>query len=181
MIYTYKELEKNLKSDYQIKKAMADGEIYRIERGIYSRTPLVHPLEVITKKYPNAIFTMDSAFYFHGLTDVVPRKMHLAVIRTSTRRIANRNIVHVFVLEKFLEIGKTQIIYEGVSINIYNQERMLIELIRNKKRLAFDYYKEIINSYRGRVNKLDIRIVEDYIKEFDTEDYLLRTIQEEVF
>jgi len=181
MIYSYKELEKILKSDYQIKKAIADGEIYRIERGIYSQTPSVHPLEVITKKYPNAIFTMDSAFYFHGLTDVVPRKMHLAVIRTSTRRIASRNIIHVFVLDKFLEIGKTQIIFDGVSINIYNQERMLIELIRNKKRLAFDYYKEIINSYRRRVNELDIRDIEDYTKEFDTEDYLFRTIQEEVF
>lgn len=181
MIYTYNELEKILKSDYQIKKAIADGEIYRIERGIYSRTPSVHPLEVITKKYPNAIFTMDSAFYFHGLTDAIPRKMHLAVIRTSTRRIASRNIVHVFVLEKFLELGKTQILFDGVTINIYNKERMLIELIRNKKRLAFDYYKEIINSYRRRVNELDIRDIEDYIKEFDSEDYIFRTIHEEVF
>jgi len=181
MIYTHKELEKIFKSDYQIKKATAEGTIYKIERGIYSYVPYVHPLEIITKKYPHAVFTMDSAFYFHGLTDVIPSKMHLAVIRTATRRVANRNIAQVFTLEKYLGIGKTQIVFDGILINIYNRERMLIELIRNKKRLAFDYYKEIINSYRGRVNELDIMNIEDYTKEFDTEDYIFKTIQEEVF
>jgi predicted transcriptional regulator of viral defense system len=160
---------------------MSAGKIYKIEKGIYSHTLSVHPLEVITKKYPHAIFTMDSAFYFHGLTDVIPSKMHLAVIRTSTRRITNRNIIPVYVLGKFFGIGKTQMVFDGVSINIYDKERMLIELIRNKKRLAFDYYKEIIISYRGIINDLDLRAIEEYTNNFETEDYILKTIQEEVF
>ena len=181
MIYTHKELEQLHGSDYQIQKVIAEGKIHKIERGIYSDLPTAHPLEVITKKHPNAIFTMDSAFYFHGLTDVIPRKMHLAVIRTSTRRITNRNIVTIYVLRKLLEIGKTQIVFDGVTINIYDLERMLIELVRSKKRLAFDYYKEIINSYRSRANVLDVRNIEDYAKEFDTEDYIFKTIQDEVF
>lgn len=42
------------------------------------------------------------------------------------------------------EIGKSQINYNNVQINIYNKERMLIELIRNKNTIPFDYYKEII-------------------------------------
>jgi hypothetical protein len=84
-------------------------------------------------------------------------------------------------LEKYLEIGKAQMVFDGVSLNIYNKERMLIELIRNKKKTAFDYYKEIINSYRRKSNELDIRNIEDYTKQFDTEDYIFKTIQEEVF
>ncbi|MCL2080140.1 MAG: hypothetical protein FWH17_09965 [Oscillospiraceae bacterium] len=181
MMFTHKELEKFFKSDYQIKKKIADGEIHKIDRGLYSDTPSVHPLEVITKKYPHAIFTMDSAFYFHGLTDVIPQKMHLAVIRTATRRIAYNNIAAVYVLEKLLNIGKTQIIFDGVSINIYDKERMLIELIRSKKRMAFDYYKEVINSYRTIVKELDTRAIEDYAMEFDTDEYIFKAIQEEVF
>ena len=47
--------------------------------------------------------------------------------------------------------------------------------------MAFDYYKEIINSYRRKSNELDIRNIENYIKEFGTEDYIFKTIQEEVF
>lgn len=181
MIYTHKELENIYQSDYQIKKAISEGKIYKIERGIYSHKPSVRLLEVVTKKYPNAIFTMDSAFYFYGLTDVIPRKTHLAVKRTSTRRNSNRNIIHIFVSEKLLEVGKTQITFDGVVINIYDKERMLIELVRNKKRLAFDYYKEIVNSYRVMVNELDARKIEVYAEEFDAGDYIFRTIQEEIF
>jgi predicted transcriptional regulator of viral defense system len=175
------ELKKIYKSDYQIKKKIAEGKIQKIGRGIYSDAPSVHPMEIITKKYPSAIFTMDSAFYFHGLTDVIPQKMHLAVIRTSTRRIADCNIVAIYMLEKYLTIGKTQIVFDGISISIYDKERMLIELVRSKKRLAFDYYKEIINSYREIVGDLDVRAIEDYAKAFDTEEYIFKTIQEEVF
>jgi len=180
MIYTHKELEKLFKSDYQIKKAIADKEIFKIEKGIYCNKQFVHPLEIIVKKYPNAIFTMDSAFYFHGLTDVIPDKMYLAVKRDTTK-IANRNIIQIFVSDKFHEIGKTQIEFEGASINIYKMERMLIELVRNKKKIAFDYYKEIINSYRRKIADLDVTDIENYAKQFDAEDYIFRTIQEEVF
>jgi hypothetical protein len=103
------------------------------------------------------------------------------MIRTSTRRIADRNIVAIYVLEKYIAIGKTQIDFDGVSLNVYDKERMLIELVRGKKRLAFDYYKEIINSYREIIGSLDIRAIEDYAKAFGTEEYIFKTIQEEVF
>ena len=181
MIYTHKELEEAFRSDYHIRKAIADGRIHKIARGIYSTTPSAHPLEIISKKYPNAIFTMDSAFYFHGLTDVIPDKMYLAAVRTASRRISDRSISMIFGLEKYHEIGKTQIVFDGVTINVYNKERMLVELVRSKRRLPYDYYKEIISSYRKRIAELDVNGIEDYAMAFDTEEYIFRTIQEEVF
>ena len=180
MLYTHKELEKLNKSDYQIKKAIAEGKLFKIERGLYSDKSTVNHFEIIGKKYPDAIFTMDSAFYFHGLTDVIPLHIFLSVKRDTTK-ITTNNIVQIFVLDRYHEIGKVQITFEGILINIYNKERMLIELIRNKKRLGFDYYKEIINSYRNIIHNLDIRCIEDYSGEFDTENYIFRIIQEEIF
>jgi predicted transcriptional regulator of viral defense system len=181
MLYTHKELKKIYKSDYNIKKIVSEERIHKISRGIYSDTPSVHPIEIITKKYSSAIFTMNSAFYFQGLTDVIPRKMYLAMVRSSSRRIADSNIVAIYVMEKYFAIGKTQIVFDGVKINIYDKERMLIELVRNKKKLPFDYYKEIINSYRKIVDELEVSAIEDYAKVFDTEEYIFKTIQEEVF
>jgi len=181
MLYTYKELEKQLSSDYQIKKALSDKKIHKITNGIYSETPNVHPLAIISKKYPLAIFTMDTAFYFHGLTDVIPQKAYLSVKRTSSRRYNNPEIVFIYSQDKYLNLGKSEIIYEGVEINIYNKERMLIELVRSKRSMGFDYYKEIIVSYRKIVNKLDIRCIEEYSSSFDKDEYIFRTIQEEVF
>ena len=180
MIYSYRELEAVYNTDYKIKKNIEAGKIFKIERGIYSEAPTVSPLEIISKKYPDAIFTMDSAFYFHGLTDVIPDKMYLAVKRDSIR-INNKKIIQVFVVKKLHEIGKTHINFEGVNIAVYDMERMLIELIRSKKRMAFDYYKEIINSYRRISSELDTEKIEDYIGKFDIENYIFNTVQNEVF
>jgi len=47
--------------------------------------------------------------------------------------------------------------------------------------MGFDYYKEIIASYRKIVDKLDVLNIEEYSSSFDKEEYIFRTIQEEVF
>ncbi len=180
MIYNHKEIKEKYKSDYQIRKAIQREEIYKIEKNIYSDTKNVNYLEILSKKYKNAIFTMDSAFYFHNLTDVIPTKLNLATKRNALR-IKDNKIVQVFVSEKLFEIGKTQIDIEGVTVNIYDKERMLIELIRNKKQLAFDYYKEIISNYRKIINSLDISKIEEYIEMFPHEEHIYESLQREVF
>ena len=77
MIYTYKELLGKYKDDYNIKKAFENKEIYILEKGIYSDKKIVNPLLVYSKKYPNAIITMDNAFYYYDLTDVIPKSRNL--------------------------------------------------------------------------------------------------------
>ena len=79
MIYTYNELLLKYKSAYQIEKAVKNGEVFKIEKGIYSDVPSVHYLAVIMKKYPYGVFTSYSAYYYHNLTDVIPNKIYCAV------------------------------------------------------------------------------------------------------
>ena len=52
----------------------------------------------------------------------------------------------VFVKDDIFEIGKTKMEYRGLVFSIYGQERLLVDLIRTKSKLPFDYYKEIIGS-----------------------------------
>lgn len=180
MIYNHKEIKEKYKSDYKINKAIENKEIYKIEKNIYSDTKKTNYLEIISKKYTNAIFTMDSAFYFHNLTDVIPNKITLATKRNALR-IKNDKITQVFISERLFEIGKTQMIVEEATINIYDKERMLIELIRNKNQIPFDYYKEIISNYRKRINDLNISKIEDYIEVFPYEEHIYDVLQREVF
>ena len=77
MLYFHKELKDKLKSDYQIQKAVMNKDYYKIETGLYSDVEFVNPLEIICKKYPNAIFTMNSAYYYYDLTDVIPDYFYL--------------------------------------------------------------------------------------------------------
>lgn len=180
MLYFHKELKKQLKSDYQIQEAVSNQEYYKMEKGLYSDREFVNPLEIICKKYPNAIFTSDSAYYYYNLTDVVPDYFYLATKRTDTR-ITDKNIKQKFIPNDLFEFGKTQIEIENVKINIYDEERMLVELIRKKNLIPFDYYKEIITNYRKRIDKLDIYKIQEYISYYKNAQSLYDTIMREVF
>lgn len=180
MILLYKDLIKQYKSDYEIKKIIREGNLFKIEKGIYSDSNNVNYLEVITKKYPNAIFTMDSAFYYHNLTDVIPDKEYLALRRDSTK-INDDRIKTVYYQDKIFEIGKSTMKVNNVDIQIYDKERMLIELIRNRNNLGFDYYKEIIGNYRDIKETLNSKKIAEYISKFAIEDHLYDVIMKEVF
>ena len=58
---------------------------------------------------------------------------------------------------------------------------MLIELVKMRKRLPFDYYKEIINNYRKIVNSLDMEKLEYYLSFYKNQESLFDAIQREVF
>mgnify|MGYP003459000988 CR=1 FL=1 len=77
MIYSYDDCLKKYGNHYQITKKLQNEELYKIESGIYSDKSRVSELEVISYKYPYAIFTMNSAYYYHSLTDVIPDKTTL--------------------------------------------------------------------------------------------------------
>ena len=168
------------KSNYQIEKAVKQQKIFKIEKGIYSTNKNVHYLEVITKKYPNAIITGESAYYYHNLTDVIPDKIYLATKRNAVR-IKDKRIKQVLVSDKLFDLGKEQLVFEGVYINIYDKEKMLIELIKNKSNISFDYYKEIILNYRNIVDELKNWKIEQYLENYNLEDYIFDIIKKEVF
>lgn len=180
MLYFHKELKKKYKYNYNIQKAVKNKEIFKIGDGLYSDKEYINPLEIIIKKYPDAILTNDSAFYYHNLTDVVPKYFYLATSRSSTR-INNPNIKQTFIPNELINVGKETMIIENNKVNIYNKERMLVELIRKKNQVPFDYYKEIINNYRQIIDSLDIYKIDEYIKCFNGENNLYETLRREVF
>jgi hypothetical protein len=180
MVYFRNELDKNKYSTYQLNKAIENKELFKVDNGLYSDVEFVNPLEIIIKKYPNAIFTLDSAYYYYDLTDVIPDYFYLATKRSDSR-INDKNIKQVFIPNDLFEFGKTKIEVENVKINIYDEERMLVELIRKKNLIPFDYYKEIINNYRKKTDKLDIYKIQEYISYYKNESLLYDTLMREVF
>lgn len=180
MIYRYIELKKRGLDNYNINKKLNNKELYKIEKGLYSDTEKYNHLEYIVKKYANTVFTSESAFFYLGLTDVIPNKYFLAT-SNNVSKINNQKIEQIFMSNHLYEIGKTEIDYNNVKINIYNKERMLIELIRNKNIYSFDYYKEIINNYRDIADEIDMSLLADYLKEFTNGKNIFEIIHREVF
>lgn len=179
MILTYKECIERFGSDYMIKKEICAGNLFQKGKGLYSDKPVCSDLEIIVTKYPRAIFTSESAYYFYALTDVIPDYYFLATKREDTR-IKDSTVKQIFVKDDLHDIGKSTLEYQGTKIFIYSRERMLVDLIRFKSKFSFDYYKEIIGNYRRIVDDLDFFSVEDYAEMFKHGKKIMNAIHLEV-
>lgn len=180
MVYNYKEMIEIYGNDYNLKKALRKNVIFKLDKGIYSSKKIVSPLVIYSKKYPNSVITMDSAFYYYNLTDVIPNKVYLATDR-NTDKINNEKIVQTFMSKDILYQGRINLQTDDGIINIYDRERLLIELIRKKNQIPFDYYKEIISNYRAIVDELDMYKIEEYLSLFKNDMNLSNILQMEVF
>jgi predicted transcriptional regulator of viral defense system len=179
MVLTYKECIERFGTDYKIKKELASGNLFQKEKGLYSDKKLCSELEIIIAKYPRAILTGESAYYYYGLTDDIPDTYSLATRRSDTR-IHKKNIRQYFIKDNLFDIGKSTLLYENMTLPIFSRERLLVDLIRSKSKLPFDYYKEVIGNYRRIADELDFFAIEDYANLFKNNKKIMDAIQLEV-
>ncbi|MDO4499947.1 MAG: hypothetical protein Q4B60_01605 [Erysipelotrichaceae bacterium] len=179
MIYTYEECLKLYGSDYQIRKQITLKNLYQIEPGIYSDKEYETRVAIIMKKYPFSVFTLNSAFYYQGLTDTIPEKFYIETDKDAAK-ITDKAIKQLFDNNSSLELGVEVKKYNGDEIRIFSKERLLIELIRHRTKLSFDYYKEIIGNYRKIVSELDFQAIEEYAEQLPKTNLVMNIIRMEI-
>ena len=69
------------------------------------------------------------------------------------------NSLHIGLKDASITAFRNSIpLYAMVGV-VHNKERLLVELIRNKRKFSFDLYKELVESYRKIVHELDMNLV----------------------
>ena len=179
MIYLYKDLTKLGKNDFNIKKMVEKKELYMIKKGIYSTTEDFNYLELLSKKHPNIIFTLQTACYCYGLLkqNNVP---YYIVTKQKDRKIKDENVKQIFMTDELYSIGMNHVKYLGFDIQIYDLERLLIEVVRNKKNIDFDTYLEIMQGYKKIIKLLNKNKINQYIIYFKDPKILYR-LEHELF
>ena len=179
MVLTYKECVEQFNGLSKFKRALAEGKVHKLEKGYYSDQKYEPEMAVISRKYPNAILTLNSAFYYHGLTDTIPDYYYMATDKDSAK-IKDCRIVQSFDNSGQLMLGAEISQVEGASVLMYNKERLLIEAVRNRNRLPFEYYKELINNYRDIIYELDIQAIQEYAEKLPKTALVTKTLEMEV-
>ena len=179
MLLYYKELLKKGLNRYQIERKTKNKELFKVSKGIYSDEEYPSDLAIIMKKYPKSILTLNSAFFYYDLTDKIPEYYYLATEKKA-HTINERTVKQIFTTKKFWNIGLTHIKIEDTEVNIYDKERLLIELIRYKTKLSYELYKEVLNNYRKKKDKINFVKVYKYAKYFNNSSYIIKTIETEV-
>lgn len=177
---TRTECLKEYGSDYHINQLVEEGKLFRIDRGIFSEDEFVPELAVLAYKYPKAVVTMDTAFYLYGLTDEVPDLYTMATKREAAP-ITDPRIKQVFMPKELLAVGVTTMDYKGYDLQIFDRERMLIELVRYKTKLPFDYYKEILRNYRRLLPQLNSERIRNYAEAVPKSNKVIQTLRTEVY
>ena len=166
-------------SDYMIQQKIEAGELFKVGKAIYSEKQHVPEIAVIAYRYPHAVVTMRSAFYIYGLTDTIPETYDFATERDAAK-IRDKRVKQFFSPEGFFDQGKEKIEYKGYPLSIYSRERMLIELLRNKTRIPYDYYKEVLLNYRKQISRLNMQEIQDYSYEAPKNRKIMELLQTEV-
>ena len=104
-----------------ISRALEDGEIERIGRGLYQRpdNPIDagHALAETAKKIPRGVIAMTSALAFHGLTDQMPRRIWVAIGKTDWEPAPSYPPTRIVRFdEKYLRQGVEHHTISGVSV-----------------------------------------------------------------
>ncbi len=179
MILSYADCITKYGNAYQLNKALEDGLVFKLEDGIYSDSEYESEVAIISKKYPDGIFTGEYAFYVYGLTDLIPEKYTLATKAKATPLVDGR-IEQIYTRDDLLNIGVIQVEVDGATIPIYDKERMLVELLRNKNKMPKDLYKEIIGNYRRIIESLEIWRIQEYLDIFPKSKMIKKAFDEEI-
>lgn len=179
MFFSYADCITKYGNAYQLNKALEDGLVFKLEDGIYSDSEYESEVAIISKKYPDGIFTGEFAFYVHGLTDLIPEKYALATKAKATSLVDGR-IEQIYTRDDLLNIGVIQMEVDGATIPIYDKERMIIELLRNKNKMPKDLYKEIIGNYRRIIESLEVWRIQEYLDIFPKSKMIKKAFDEEI-
>lgn len=94
--------------------------------------------------------------------------------------IHDTRVQQIYTRSDLLPLGCVEQEYDGTTIRIYDKERMLIELLRNKNKMPHDMYKEILYNYRRIIDSLEIWRIQEYAEIFPKSKMIKRAFREEV-
>lgn len=119
-----------------IQRALDDGDLVRINRGLYqdpqSDVETEQTLAEVAKRIPKGVIAMLSALAYHGLTDQMPRKTWVAIGTSDWSPVSDYPPVRIVrFTDKYLHQGVEQQRISGVDVPIFSVPKTLADLFRN--------------------------------------------------
>lgn len=121
-----------------IQRALDDGDIVRIGRGLYqdpqSDVESEQTLAEVAKRIPKGIIAMASALAYHGLTDQMPRKTWVAIGASDWSPVSDYPPVRIVrFADKYLHHGVEHHPISGVDVPVYSVAKTLADAFRNSR------------------------------------------------
>lgn len=163
-----------------IKRYVDSGLLERIRKGIYAPADSdIDEFALLQVHCSSLVFSYGTALYIWGLTDRIPHTFDISVPHgENISRLLrdNQKIKAHYVMKEFYDLGITETQSpQGGLIRLYDKERCLCDLIKDKNQIEKQLYVQAIKDYfKARPN---VRKLLKYGKAFGIEEKI-RTYME---
>lgn len=172
--------EKHGISKFKFYKYLSDNDFEQVGRGIYASTDeWVDELYLLHRRCPNAVFSHDEAFYFHGLTDREPL-IHTLTIYSgyNSHRLAADGSCKVYTVKKeLLNVGKITVKDNcGNQVPMYDLERTICDLMRSRNSIEIQEFNSALKAYVSKKEK-DLNRLMEYAKLFRVQNVIRKYLE----
>jgi len=124
------------------------------------------------------VFSHLTAIKFYNLSDRIPHIIDITVNNEYRGSLQDKKDVNLFRIKKeLIDLGKIYVKSPyGNLIKIYDLERSICDIIRNKKDIELELFNKVIKGYYNKTNKDQIKLF-DYAKKLGIEQEVLNTFE----
>lgn len=167
-------------SKYKFYNYVRKNNMEQVARGVYIPAgEWIDELYLLHQRCPNAVFSHDEAFYYHGLSDREPLVHTLTIYSgyNAHRLVANGNCKVYTVKKELLELGKTLVQDNcGNQIPMYDLERTICDLVRSRRNIEIQEFNTVLKNYVVRKDKNLTRLMA-YAKLFRVDNVIRRYME----
>jgi len=135
-----------------LKRYIEKKQLIRVNKGLYI---LGHGMAdeyvLLQVRSGKALFSYGTALFLWGLSDRTPHTIDLTVPHGTNVSKIMRDNPHVrfhYVQAPLFEIGKTETVSpQGGTVRLYDKERCICDLIRDKKEMDMQLYTQALKDY----------------------------------
>lgn len=159
------ELKREGISHHILQELMEEGLVEKIKYGYYQwqDEKAFSEVSIISALFPDAIICDISAAMYYGYTNRVPGIWHIAVDNKSARnkfKIDFPKVKPHFISANRLEIGVSEGNIDGITVKIYDRERVVCDCLRHVNTMDGEVFNIIIQRYVRDKDKDAARLME---------------------
>lgn len=139
-------------SRQSIKTLYANSYIERVCQGYYKLNSNLELTDeqILLSVVPEFVMCMESALFYYGYSDFMPRVKSIAVPRTASHRIADISPIPLkiyYVANDIYSIGKTTVTENGVQFAVYDRERTICDVFKHRNKIDSEIFNKAVNAY----------------------------------
>ena len=162
-----------------LSRLVKKGLIDRLERGLYiDCNKIEDSYYVFQYKCPKAIFSHETALYFHDLTDRTPIEFMVTVpSKYNSRLLKDKKYNFSYIKEDLYSLGKIQMKTPyGNNIFCYDIERTICDIIRDKSKIEKYQFTDAMKRYANLKIK-DISKLYKYAEKFNIKEEVKKYVE----